>query len=841
MKSLVICLFMTILLARPDAQSQWVQTNGPEGGEARCFVASGAGSNTVLFAGSNGGVFRSTDFGGHWVLASNGLAHGTVLGVAVEGPYLFALVSSQGIFRSSDNGNSWVAVNNGLSTLEVRAIGTNGSDVYLGTWRGGAFRSTNNGNSWLAVNNGLTNDVVTALVAYPDGGGGSFVFAGTQGGGVFRSTDNGATWTAAKSGIYGDWVTVYTFAAIPMGGGQTFLYTGTDYGAYRSTDNGATWESYGNGITTSYVIVLVGNSQMLFAGTRDMKGVFLSLNGGVSWEPINNGVPEDDVPALCLVPSADGSGHMLFAGIGAGGVYGTTDAGGSWSVLNTGFIANTGHRLATCGSTLFSATGARTIFRSTDEGASWTDVSFGLLGSGIQDLLSVPSPEGIGDPYLYAATYGDGVFRTTDRGIHWSQTSDGIEKYFILCLALLPKAAGGGMFLYAGDRNTVIRSTDYGDNWITVSSGLPASVIYALAAVKDPGEGGATTIFAGTFGSGVYRSTNDGANWTVANAGLSNLYVSNFATVPAIDGSGGTVLLARTSGGLYRSTNSGTSWSLANGLSIFRDFLTIGTTLYAATTQGAAFSTNSGTTWFDMSSGLDYRWMHSLTRLGTYIFAGSSGNGVWRHIIEDTPVPITLSSFTARPAQAREGVHLEWTTISEVNNYGFTVQRKCSGEFQDLPGAFIAGKGTTATPHQYTYRDTTISVAGSYEYRLKQQDLDGTVHYSTSVSVDVILTGVADAAPGEFRLTQNSPNPFNPSTVIRYTVGVVGGQPSGASSVKIVVYDLLGREVAVLVNGMKEPGTYSVVFNATGCSNGVYLCRMTAGRYTAVKKMLLLQ
>jgi hypothetical protein len=86
----------------------------------------------------------------------------------------------------------------------------------------------------------------------------------------------------------------------------------------------------------------------------------------------------------------------------------------------------------------------------------------------------------------------------------------------------------------------------------------------------------------------------------------------------------------------------------------------------------------------------------------------------------------------------------------------------------------------------------------------------------------------------EFRLEQNYPNPFNPTTVVSWQQPVV-------SSVKLAIYDLLGREVAVLVDGVLEPGKHSVPWNASGLASGVYTCRIEAGGFVVAKKMMLIK
>ena len=212
-------------------------------------------------------------------------------------------------------------------------------------------------------------------------------------------------------------------------------------------------------------------------------------------------------------------------------------------------------------------------------------------------------------------------------------------------------------------------------------------------------------------------------------------------------------------------------------------------------------------------------------------------NAAWHVPPDVTALPVTLVSFTGRPNPVAEGVLLEWSTSSEINNYGFTVQRKeaAAADFADLPGAFVAGRGTTIEPHAYAFVDRTVAAAGAYSYRLKQQDLDGTIHFSQSVVVTVSLTDVAGAAPKMFQLLQNYPNPFNPSTQVKFSV-----ENSGRALVK--VYSSLGEEVATLFDGPAEPGRYYVAtFNAENRPSGMYFYRLTADQKTSVRRMLVVK
>jgi hypothetical protein len=188
-------------------------------------------------------------------------------------------------------------------------------------------------------------------------------------------------------------------------------------------------------------------------------------------------------------------------------------------------------------------------------------------------------------------------------------------------------------------------------------------------------------------------------------------------------------------------------------------------------------------------------------------------------------IPVELTSFTASANYGE--VNLHWITATETNNQGFEVQRSNGSEFQTI--AFIEGAGTTTESNIYTYSDKSVEV-GKYSYRLKQVDFDGTFEYSNVVDVDV-------PAPAEFALDQNYPNPFNPSTTIAFRLAV-------DSKVSLKVFDILGQEVATLLNSNFVAGGHSVTFDASALNSGVYLYRIEAtgidgANFIDVKKMIL--
>jgi hypothetical protein len=190
----------------------------------------------------------------------------------------------------------------------------------------------------------------------------------------------------------------------------------------------------------------------------------------------------------------------------------------------------------------------------------------------------------------------------------------------------------------------------------------------------------------------------------------------------------------------------------------------------------------------------------------------------------NSPLPVELSSFTT--AVVKSGVNLQWSTATEVNNHGFDIERRQVGEASWRKVGFVAGNGTSNSQHTYCFTDNTAA-AGRYVYRLKQVDKDGAFKYSSESEVDL-------GVPSTTALQQNYPNPFNPNTVISY-------QLSAASKTSLRVYDMLGREVAVLVNEEKPAGSYTVTWNAANMSSGMYLSKITAGTFTQTRMMLLMK
>jgi hypothetical protein len=213
----------------------------------------------------------------------------------------------------------------------------------------------------------------------------------------------------------------------------------------------------------------------------------------------------------------------------------------------------------------------------------------------------------------------------------------------------------------------------------------------------------------------------------------------------------------------------------------------------------------------------------ALSVIDKFTFSGTNGGN---------PLPVELVSFTA--TVNGNNIVLEWSTATEINNYGFEIERAVI-ETQHVSSlrwnkiGFVEGHGNSFSPKEYSFTDSPQGGA-KFNYRLKQIDFDGRYEYSNIAEVDVGI-------PAQYELKQNYPNPFNPQTKIVYRLPVDG-------FVTLKVFDVLGREVVSLVSENKKAGSYEITFDSgtgSGLASGVYICKISSANYSSSIKMLVVK
>ncbi len=298
--SLILCKSNGYIMANPMAPNDtaaWTQV-----GLTDKLVLTFAMMGTNIFAGTEEGIFLSTNDGTSWTPINNGIPNfHWVTSLAVDGTKLFAGTDDEGVYLSTNNGTTWSPANNGLINTWVTSLAVSGTDLFAGTqgglWGtngGGVYCSTDHGANWFEVNNGLTDTSISALAVM-----GTNLFAGTNTAGVFLSTNNGTSWSSVNNDIPHNWG-IEAFAV-----NDSNLYVSSEaYGIFVSTNNGIVWSAIDSGYNYSNSIATDGSN--LFIGGSS--GVFLSTKSGKDWNQLNVGLSDTLVSTLAV------SSAYLFAG-----------------------------------------------------------------------------------------------------------------------------------------------------------------------------------------------------------------------------------------------------------------------------------------------------------------------------------------------------------------------------------------------------------------------------------------------------------------------------------------------------------------------------------------------
>jgi photosystem II stability/assembly factor-like uncharacterized protein len=370
-----------------------------------------------------------------------------------------------------------------------------------------------------------------------------------------------------------------------------------------------------------------------------------------------------------------------------------------------------------------------------------------------------------------------------------------------------------GSYVFAGTyEGGVFRTEDCGNNWVPSNSGLSNPVdmdVFSIIVVMN-------NLFIGT-GGGVFLSTDLGMNWTPRNGGLTHTPIEALVTQE-------TYLFAATfSGGIFRSTDNGVSWAPCNnGVSNLYPWALFsnGTTLLAGYFGGDVYrSTNNGDSWTPANSGINCTWVNSFGSIGSLVFA-LTDSGAFRSIDDG----------------------MNWTKINQglTDTYLFSLAVVGNDLFAGASGnIFMSSDSGTfwqSISSGFTSSNAVMSLKADSTY-LYAGLMDGDCVWRRPLSE--IITAIEfyrSYVPSSTVLEQNFPNPFNAGTKIRFYTAKRG-------FVILKVYDLLGREVATLVNEERPAGVHEVELLSTvdtqQLASGVYFCQLKADERIDIKKMVL--
>ena len=621
--------------------------------------------------------------------------------------------------------------------------------------------------------------------------------------GLFRSSDGGKNWISLPIGsmplnLYSD--------------GKILFLNYADGTFFRSIDNGSTWANIDNSFLvykplpppndiTQYATIrsFSFDSTHIFIGTD--AGIFCSKNNGTNWIPCNNGLPNDYYNVhITTVTSLLIHYSTLYAGTLYNGIYISTDNGNNWSPLNNGlppgevdfpsiqFIQN----LESNGTTIFVSVIDSGVYKLPTGSNVWQKANKGILEHTVLSFVKK-------DSILYAITTR-AIYSTNDKGSNWDIVYDGS------CFdsgSQVKVIVYNSDFYLGGVSNGIYMSSDDGKTWLSRNNGL------GEFQHRFPNQIDAFNSILGISSNdfNIYLSMDEGNSWE--NSELNDTVINYLAS----NGSNFFKLFNN----YYIKKNENDSWKKISVPYYTIDLILIDTTLISANHYGISYTGYNNPSILDSET--TQNWPFSLTELICYtlttnnnnIYVGTS-DGVYlstnfgknweQHGLDNKNVYKLISVGTKMLALTNDGFYRSLDGGNNWNNFNIGLTdiyniALCNGDLIAL-----------------TYTDKTIWKNSFNE-----------------LITDVKKEGIL---PLSFSLSQNYPNPFNPSTTIGYSI------PTN-SFVTLKIYNLLGSEIATLVNEEKNYGTYKVIWNAQNIPSGVYFYKITAGEYSEVKKMILLK
>ncbi|MFZ1979191.1 MAG: T9SS type A sorting domain-containing protein, partial [Bacteroidota bacterium] len=612
---------------------------------------------------------------------------------------------------------------------------------------------------------------------------------------------NGISWETVNNGLpQNPWISGATGSVdkLVASGNNVFTSMSLEPEAYYlSTDNGSNWTSVNVGAISGISALAVARNNF-FIGSSN--GIYISSNNGTTWT--TTGLTDSAVTSFAL------GGTNLYASTNSA-IYLSTNNGITWTSANSG-LPNSGIiGLSANGNYVIAKTSNQGFFLSTNNGTNWDALS----SIGLPANNAVPGAFTPLGTNLFYGSIDWGIYRSTDNGKSWAVANTGLEETSIMALAATRNTA------FVTTPNNLYASSQSGIDWIAIPNiGGP------LAATD-------STIY-GFNSTGICYSTNTGKTWnTPLNTGIPTGFAYTTVAVAGTNFYLGTQSICGIpcgQGGVYLSTNGGISWN-KKGLSNISTLVAFGTDIYAVSLGNSLYvSTAAGSTWNTIplpSLGLQYS-INAIVFRGSEMFIGFmglSGGNFWGGVLRsfsggiqwdyiDNGLPGTNQWVTC--------LALRGTNIFAGTTAGIYVLNNDDASWTAV------NTGLPLTSNRIDY----LAVTDSNLYA----DLRGIV-WKRPIS-EMITTALPPPmnTPMTFSLSQNYPNPFNPYTIISYQI-------ASASMVTLKVYDVLGREVATLVNEVKSQGNHTVTFNAINMASGVYFYRLQSSTFTQTKKMLLLK
>jgi len=647
----------------------------------------------------------------------------------------------------------WVQLNGPFGGIVNKIVSAPNGTLYAISYSA-VFKSTSEGAEWSQVTPPSINNITSGGAA-PNGY--IYVTTGNFNSQIFRSTNEGLNWEEVlpDGGYEFKDMTINPGGIVLAGTSYMFSFHGQFIQSgdiYRSTNNGSSF-SLVSFPDLAILSMSANTNGDIYVAT--LSGLFKSADGGAGWSLIRSDTCSRVFTAV--------TGQVFFQARGQ--VFRSTNNGGSWQLVSSQMpMASTPNGF------LFSAEGGK-IFRSADFGGSWSQIA--LISTSL--YFNINTIFASGNNRLFTGS-DIGIHKSVNGGFAWEEANSGIR------ISNVKSVVSKGNIIFTGSDNFISRSTNNGNTWTNLTNGLPEIGAYKIK-INTNG-----SIFAFINGSGVFRSDNNGDTWIE----LSSL--TDSANIGLIDVNSNSDIFVASTENVYKSTNNGNSWTIINtGLPTDEPFITGISAdklnnLYVSvrwggfnTEYGLFKSTNNGASWSQINSQstmADFKYtsngnMYSIT--ATKLMRSTDGGANFGFVANAPDYCLELEIGN------QDQIFLHYV---ENEIYGI---KKSTDNAQSWT-EFTQGLGQLFV-YDFQFDNNSFLLAAT------QSGLFRTINSTLGIS------NINSGLPVDYSLEQNYPNPFNPETKIRFSL------PENKYT-RLAVYNSLGEELAVLVNGTLNSGTY---------------------------------
>ncbi len=684
------------------------------------------------------------------------------------------------IFESTNSGSSFVDKSESFPNINFNRARKFGTNEYYAVGDGGIVSYQAGTGTW----GGPSSTGAPSNINFKDiakNSSGKLVAVG--GGKIFISNDGGSSWQE-KLNVGSELVSVKFFADSD----SRICVVGQDGVGLYSSDGGNTWgySAWTDVFNPHILNDMVDKDQNNALIVGDAGTIAKTTNGGETFSDVNTRSFNGDNYSI----QSTNENTLLVAN--DDGIFKTTNSGSNWNKLNLpdGFTGKiTDIKMVNVNLGFAVSPHNNTIFKTTDGGATWTKIEDTYGQSNLEKIHAV------NENVLIVYGNSQWIQVSTDGGTTWDPE---LTHYENTVNEIIDNKAGKLFSINEapfGAYSSVNISTDNGSSWneSKVTS-------YPMKSIASSSQNELLAV--GEKGRTIY--TNDGGtSWQ-----SKQIADENLVKVSAI--SSNTFVATGESGKIYKvSIQSGSNFTItpieSNTNKTIKNVHIPG--------SSSLYKSKNGTTtgWFVGEDGL---------------------------IIKSTDEMLPVELFALSVTVNKNSVNLYWQTATEVDNYGFEIERSASKNSAAILAhlenvwqkvGFVQGHGHSSSVKSYSFTDKNL-LSGKYLYRLKMIDTDGSFTYSNEVEAELLL-------PTEFTLMQNYPNPFNAQTKIKFTIPPHGGN----NKVTMKLFNILGEEVKTLINEVLEAGFHEADFNASNLASGVYIYRIEWNGKMKLKKMMMIK